>query len=186
MASAGAEPDEHRWNIDTPRLDSWSVRGTLTPSPRWALQASYGQLAQPEAAHPGEDEHRFTASAHYADGHGLAAMAGFSAKTRVPGGTLTAWLGEASWAASAHDTVFGRIENVANDELFPDPADPRHDTTFRVTKVQAGYARRIALDRFELALGGALSAFVKPAALDSAYGRMPIGLTVFARVTLVR
>ena len=27
-AFSGQEPDEHRWNIETPRLDSWSVRAT--------------------------------------------------------------------------------------------------------------------------------------------------------------
>ena len=40
-AFRGAEPDERRWNIETPRLDSWSVRATLSPSPRWAIA---GQL----------------------------------------------------------------------------------------------------------------------------------------------
>ncbi|MCH3755866.1 hypothetical protein LZC13_09605, partial [Campylobacter coli] len=36
-AFRGREPDEHRWDIETPRLDSWSVRGTWTPSPFWAV-----------------------------------------------------------------------------------------------------------------------------------------------------
>ncbi|MDE2403439.1 MAG: hypothetical protein KGM17_01825 [Sphingomonadales bacterium] len=182
----GQEPDERRWNIESPRIDSWSVRGTLNPTPRWALQASYGELHQPESTHPGEDAHRFTASAQYGDGHGVSAMAGFSAKRRVPGETLTAWIGEASWDFSRHDTVFGRIENVANDELFPDPAAALHDVAFRVTKLQAGYARRIPLDRFELALGGSLSGFIKPAALAAAYGDAPLQGTLFARLTLLR
>ncbi|MDE8653340.1 hypothetical protein [Novosphingobium album (ex Liu et al. 2023)] len=183
-AFRGAEPDEHRWNIETPKLDSWSVRATFHPGPQWALQASYGQIHEPETLHPGEDEHRFTASAHYADGKGFTAMAGFSAKDRVPGRTLTAWLGEANWNLDAHNTLFGRIENVANDELFPDHHDPLHDRAFRVTKLQAGYARRIALDPFELALGGSLATFAKPDALDAAYGSNPWGYTLFARLSL--
>lgn len=181
----GQEPDERRWNIEAPRIDSWSVRGTLNPSPNWALQASYGEIRQPEATHPGEDEHRFTASAHYAS-RGLSAMAGFAAKKRVPGETLTAWIGEASWDFSSRDTLFGRIENVANDELFPDHADPLHDRAFRITKFQAGYARRMPAGPFELALGGSLAAYAKPAALDAAYGGHPIGYTLFARVTLMK
>ncbi|MFC0589279.1 hypothetical protein ACFFF7_07625 [Novosphingobium aquiterrae] len=182
-AFRGQEPDEHRWNIETPKLDSWSVRATLTPSRRWALQASYGQLKQPEALHPGEDEHRFTASAHYAAG-GLSAMLAFSAKDRVPGDTLTAWLAEANWDIDAHNTLFGRIENVANDELFPDHEDPLHDQAFRVSKFQLGYARRIPLGPVELALGGSVNAYAKPAALDAAYGANPMGYTLFARITL--
>ncbi len=183
-AFRGKEPDEDRWDIETPKLDSWSVRATFTPSPQWALQASYGDIKEPEALHPGEDEKRFTASAHYGNRNGLSAMAAFSAKNRVPGPTLTAWLGEVNWDLDPRNTLFGRAENVANDELFPDHDDPLHDRTFRVTKLQAGYARRIRFDPFELALGGSLSAFLKPDALDEAYGRSPWGYTLFARLTL--
>jgi len=181
----GAEPDEQRWDIETPKIDSWSVRATWTPTANWAVQASYGQIEEPEALHPGEDEHRFTASAHYASGGGLSAMLAYSAKNRQPGEVLTAWLAEANWDISRHDTLFGRVENVANDEFFPDHHDPLHDTAFRVTKAQAGYARRIALDPFELALGGSLSGYAKPDALDGAYGGKPWGYTLFARLTLV-
>ncbi len=182
-AFRGQEPDERRWNIETPKLDSWSVRATVNPSPNWSIQTSYGQLKQPEANHPGEDEHRFTASAHYGHG-GFSAMAAFSAKKRVPGETLTAWLGEANWNVDHHNSLFGRVENVANDELFPNPLSPLHDIAFRVTKFQAGYARHLPVGPFDLALGGSLSAYAKPAALDPYYGSNPIGYTLFMRVSL--
>lgn len=183
-AFRGREPDEERWNIESPKLDSWSVRGTWTPTPNWALQASYGEIEQPETLHPGEDEHRTTVSVHYANGRGLSAMAAFSAKDRVPGDTLTAWLGEVNWDLSDRHTVFGRIENVANDELFPDHSDPLHDQAFRVTKLQAGYAYRVPLGPVTLALGGSLATYFKPDALDAAYGKRPVGATVFARLIL--
>jgi hypothetical protein len=183
-AFRGEEPDEDRWDIETPRLDSWSVRATLTPSPHWAAQVSYGRLEQPEATHLGVDEARTTASVHYASGHGLAAMAAFSAKDRLPGPTLTAWLGEVNWAFAERHTLFGRIENVENDELFPDHADPLHDRAFRVSKVQAGYAYTLPLGPFGLSLGGSLAAFAKPGALDAVYGDHPIGYTLFAKLTL--
>jgi len=183
-AFRGAEPDEERWNIETPRLDSWSIRATLTPTPNWAVQASYGQIKQPEALHPGEDEHRFTASAHYANTAGLSAMLAFSAKDRVPGDTFTAWLAEANWNLDGKNTLFSRFENVANNELFPDHHDPLHDQTFRVSKFQLGYARRIPLGPFELALGGSAAVYAKPAALDPYYGTTPLGYTLFARISL--
>jgi len=185
-AFRGREPDEERWGIETPKLNSWSARATLTPSPRWAMQASYARIERPEALHAGQDERRFTASAHYDDGKGLAAMLSFAAKDRVPGPTLTAWQAEANWDIDSRNTLFGRIENVENDELFPDHRDPLHDRAFRVTKFQAGYARRIALAPFELALGGSIAAYAKPDALDAAYGRDPIGYTLFARLLLGR
>jgi len=187
-AFRGREPDENRWDIETPKLDSWSARFTWLPSPNWAVQVSHGRLKSPEAAHPGEDEARTTASVQYSYGR-LSAMLAFSAKDRLPGPTLTAWLAEANWEIGDHHTLFGRVENVANDELFPDHASPLHDRIFRVTKAEAGYAYRIALTgspedaKWHLALGGTVMAYAKPAALDAAYGRNPFGATVFARLS---
>ncbi|MFC4295247.1 hypothetical protein ACFO0A_09275 [Novosphingobium tardum] len=184
-AFRGREPDEFRWNIESPKLDSWSVRASFAPSPAWLVQASYGHIKEPEETHPGEDENRTTVSAHYNSGNGLSAMAAFSAKDRSPGTTLTAWLGEANWDLTKHHTLFARAENVANDELFPDHASPLHDQKFRVTKLQAGYAYRLPLgETFNLALGGTVAAFMKPDALDPYYGRHPMGYTVFAKLSL--
>ncbi len=181
----GREPDERRWNIEKPRFDSWSVLASFTPSPEWAMQISHGRLKQPELTHEDEDERRTTASIHYTSKKGVAAMLAFSAKDRIPGETLTAWIGEANWDLDDHHRLFGRVENVRNDELFPDHDSPLHDTPFRVTKVQAGYAYRLTLaGPFSLALGGSASAYAKPAALDAVYGKNPWGYTLFAKLML--
>ena len=186
-AFRGQEPDENRWAIESPKLDSWSIRGSFAPAPRWLMQASLGKLKQPEASHPDKDERRFTASAHYNNGRGLSAMGAFSAKTRVPGETRTAWLGEINWDANAHDTLFGRIENVNNDELFPDHDDPLHDQAFRLTKFEVGYAYRLRLvEPVQVALGGSGALFAKPAAINAAFGKHPIGATVFAKFSLTK
>ncbi|MEO6041024.1 MAG: hypothetical protein ABIP41_03920 [Croceibacterium sp.] len=185
-AFRGQEPDEQRYDIETPRLDSWSVRATLMPSPNWALQVSHGFLKAPEAQHPNEDEARTTASVHYASGSGLSAMAAFSAKRHLPGETLTAWLAEANWDLTERHTLFGRFENVANDELFPNPSSPLHDVKFRVSKAQVGYAYTLPVGPFGLSLGGTAAKFFKPAALDPVYGKDPMGYTLFAKLTLSR
>lgn len=183
-AFRGREPDEDRWDIETPKLDSWSARLTWNPTANWAAQLSHAFLKSPESTHGGENEHRTTASVHYAD-RALSAMIAFSAKDRAPGPTLTAWLAEANYDLSDHHSLFGRIENVANDELFPDHDDPLHDKRFRVTKAMAGYAWRTPLaGPVGLALGGAVNLYAKPAALDAAYGRSPWGYTLFARLRL--
>jgi hypothetical protein len=81
--------------------------------------------------------------------------------------------------------LFGRIENVANDELFPDPLSPLRDQKFRVTRFEGGYAYRMKLTGpLGLALGGSLAAYAKPAALDAAYGDAPVSYTLFARLSL--
>ena len=183
-AFKGREPDEHRWNIETPRLDSWSVRGTWTPSPFWAVQVSHGRLKEPEAQHPGEDENRSTASVQYARG-GLATTFAYSLKDRVPGEKLSAFLAEATYELSARHAVFGRVENVANDELFPDEGDPLHDRKFRVTKAEVGYAYRVPIvGPLGLALGGTVAAYAKPAALEAAYGKTPVSWTLFSKLAV--
>lgn len=185
-AFRGREPDEERWGIETPKLDSWSVRATWTPSPALAMQVSTGRLKSPEASHPEDDEQRTTASVHYADGHGLSAMAAFSNKDIVgEDEDSTAWLAEVNWDLSDRHSLFGRVENVLNRELFPDHDDPLHDQGFRVTRFQAGYAHHLPVsDLVRLSVGGSVNAYAKPDALDAAYGRNPWGYTLFARLSL--
>lgn len=183
-AFRGREPDQHRWDIETPKLDSWSVRATWNPSPYWSAQASYGRLKSPEALEPDVDEARTTASVQYARG-GFSALAGFAVKNRLPGRSLTAWLGEANWDIDDHHSVFGRVENLTNDELFPDPQDPFHDRPFRVTRAELGYAYRLKLiGPLEAAIGGSGFLIAKPAALDAAYGKSPAGWTGFVKLSL--
>ncbi|MBY9061448.1 hypothetical protein K7957_00690 [Sphingomonas yunnanensis] len=177
----GREPDERRWGFDPLRLDSWSVRGTWTPSPFVALQVSHGRLKEPEALHPGEDEDRTTASVQYARA-GLATTLAWSRKDRQPGDVLNAFLAEATYEVTPRHAVFARVENVANDELFPDHDDPLHDRRFRVTKAEAGYAYRLPIvGPLGVALGGTVAAYAKPAALDAAYGDSPVSWTLFAK-----
>jgi hypothetical protein len=61
----GREPDEHRWNIDSGRIDSWSTRMTVNPGQNWGFQYSMGQLRSPEALIPNEDVRRMMASLMY-------------------------------------------------------------------------------------------------------------------------
>ncbi len=183
-AFRGREPDEDRWNIEKPKLDSWAVRASFTPSPAWTAQISTAHLKSPEVSHAG-DEQRTTASIHYASENGLSAMAAFSAKDLKPGPRLTAWLAEVNYDLSDRHSLFARYENVKNSELFPDHDHPLHDQPFRVAKMQAGYAYRLPVtDAVELALGGSLAAYAKPDMLDPFYGKNPMGYTLFAKLSL--
>jgi len=190
-AFKGREPDENRYDIETPKLDSWSVRATWNPAPAWSAEVSYGELHSPEALHPDQNEHRLIATVSYAK-DGLAVTAGYSRKAIRPGPVLPAWFAEATWAITPRHALFGRFENVRNDELFEreeqlglDP--PLAGEAFRVSKFTAGYAYTLPLDKsFALALGAAASAYAKPAALDEAYGRHPHSLTLFAKLMLGR
>ncbi|MDE2340880.1 MAG: hypothetical protein KGL21_07415, partial [Alphaproteobacteria bacterium] len=102
------------------------------------------------------------------------------------GRTSTAFLFEGQWDFDRHESLFGRIESVDNDELFNTmPTDPRYGLPFRVTKYALGYAYRLHLaGPLNLALGGTADVYTKPAALDSAYGKFPVSGTVFAKLSL--
>ncbi len=190
-AFKGREPDENRYNIETPRLDSWAVRATWNPTPAWSGEVSYGQLHSPEALDPSADEHRLIASLSYS-AHGLDATAAYSRKTIVPGSVLPAWLAEATYALTHRHAVFGRVENVRNDELFERDAElgltpPLLGVPFRVSKFTTGYAYTLPLPHSSaVALGFAASAYAKSDRLDAAYGRAPHSLTLFAKLMLGR
>lgn len=182
-AFRGREPDEARWNIETPKLDSWSARLSWNPTPAWSAQVSYADIESPEALHADEDERRLTASLSHASGP-FAATLGYSRKNRVPGPVLDAWLAEASYAPGERHVVFGRAELVENDELFPEES-PLHGQAFRVGKLSAGYAYRIPLaGPVNLAVGGSVSVYRVPDSIRFAYGDTPTGFTLFARLAL--
>ena len=58
----GREPDEFRWDIDSGKIDSWSLRATVNFGQNGSAQYSFGHLSSPEALHPDEDVDRMTAS----------------------------------------------------------------------------------------------------------------------------
>ncbi len=183
-AFRGREPDERRWDIETPKLDSWSVRATWNPGPAWSASLSYGWLKSVEALHPDENESRLIGTIAYV-GPNVAVTAGYGRKDRQPGRTIDAVFAEAHWDITARHALFGRFENVNNDELFPDPRSPLHDTPFRVRKFALGYAYSVPMKGvLKVSIGALGSVYAKPAVLDAAYGKFPASFVLFARFGL--
>ncbi len=180
-AFRGREPGEQRWTIETPKLDSWSVRSSWAPTANWLASLSYGWLKSPEGQSPDTNESRLIAALAYGSPNTSVTL-GWSRKQRYPGKVLTAWLLEGNQNLTAHHSLFGRVETVANDELFA-ASDPLAGIVYRVTKMTLGYAYRFPLGPLSLALGGSGSAYAKPAALDAAYGRAPLSYTLFAKLS---
>jgi hypothetical protein len=92
----GREPDEFRWDIDSGKIDSWSIRATFNPAPNWSAQYSIAHLTSPEALHPAEDLQRMTASVMY----NRPLMHGTWASTLLWGRNKTrlrAWFGTDIW-----------------------------------------------------------------------------------------
>ena len=189
-AFKGREPDQRRWNLESPKLDSWSVRAFWNPTADLSLQASTGHLNSPEQLHPEKDEQRTTLSATWAKPLGdkrlLAATLAWSNKDLRPGPTLTAWLAEGALKLGP-DTVFARAERKQDDELFENqPASPLHEVPVTVNKVSLGYFRTLPVAaNVKLDVGGLASAYAYPTALETAYGKDGVkSFMLFARVKL--
>jgi hypothetical protein len=167
----GREPDENRWNIDTGRIDSWSVRLTYDPTPNWSAQLSTGHLENPEAHEPG-DVQRTTASVAYSTSTWHSSLI-FGHNDKSHGRSTSSYLAE-SVARFGRNYITGRAEIVDKDEL----AIPARVRTFT-----AGCSR----DVFEVAsLSGAVGANVTlydvPRDLEPLYGSSPRAIYLFLRV----
>jgi hypothetical protein len=185
-AFRGREPDERRWNLESPKLDSYAGRVTFNPTPAWSMQISGGRLESPEALEPGVDQARVTASiAHQstdARGGWGSLLAVARARNR-PGHTLDAALFESTRHLGQH-SAFARLESVEKDELF-EGSDPLAGHVFHVAKLGAGYAIELwRATHASFALGAYGSVSRVPPSLRSAYGETPLGGMLFARARL--
>ncbi len=182
----GREPDHHRWGIELRGLDSWSGRLSWNPSSNWALQVSTGHLDSPEGLEPEVSVQRTTASVmwHHAL-RGALWQTTLAAGTnhKDPGETTTGYLLESTLQTAGGHTVFTRIENLENDELFDE--GPLSERVFRVTKMSAGYLYEFIEWRdVRFGAGGLVSGYGIPVAIQDAYSAHPVSYMVFVRARL--
>jgi hypothetical protein len=178
------EPDQHRWNIETEPLDSWSARVTFNPGEHWSAQVSHGRLESPEQLEPDENVERTTASISH-----TATMAQGTWSTTLAWGenrhhseASPAWLLESvrHWGRW---TLFGRGEAISNDHLVE--AGPLAGREFDIDKLSLGGSYRVA-EAAGLAfdLGALLSNYRIPEELEVEYGSDPVSGMVFLRASI--
>jgi len=181
----GREPDDLRYGIDRGRLDSWSARGTWTPSSTVAVQVSTGLLREAESDEAGfVDIRRTTASLthHRLVDRRLWATTFAWGRNQVNGESDHAVLAETSADVSERDTVFGRAEWVQKTGHDLDFAAAL-DQAFNVMKVQGGYTRWIgAAAGLRVGVGGSIGIGRLPSELKAVYGAHPIEAAVFATI----
>jgi hypothetical protein len=183
----GREPDQARYGIEAPELDSRSVRLSWNPSRAWALQLSHGRLVSPEQLEPGIDVDRTTASAIWSRASGSArwhATLAWGRNRNRPGRTLDAFLLETTVSMRARHGVFARGEIVEKDELFEEQ-DPLHGRAFTVGKVSVGYLYDfMRTARVAVAAGASGGLHFTPGDLKATYGDLPASGIVFLRMKL--
>lgn len=183
----GREPDQSRWDFQTPRFDSYAARLSWNPTKSWAFQGSYGVIDSPEQLEPQMDVQRGTVSVthHHAwDQHNWQTTIAWGVNMNSPGHTLHGFLLESALNFHKMHTVFGRAETVAKDELFPGD-DPLHGKTFHVTKISFGYIYDLPeWQHMQWGIGGLGSLYVLPDRIEEAYDHAPLSFMLFARVKL--
>lgn len=181
-AFRGREPDEHRWNIEEPSLDSYSARLQYNPTANWSLQASSGHLNSPEELEPDVDLWRSSASLTYnrvrTDGAWQTTFA-WGRNDKTDQEPQDAFLLESTLRAGRH-TVFARGEHVAKDELFED--EPLSHQVFEVQRLTVGYLFDfVRASHLAGGIGGLVSFIGIPDTLSSDYGGRPVSYMVFVR-----
>lgn len=180
----GREPDENRYDIETGRLDSASVRLSFNPTREWALQVSRGHIKSPEESHADANVDRTTASAIYHRAFGSAQWQTTLAWGRnAPdhGEATSSYLLESAVRLARSHTLFGRAERADKNELFLDP-DPRAEQKYRVGKLTLGYLYDLPRDgHLRIGVGGLVSRYSLPGDLEPVYGD-PTSFMLFARV----
>jgi hypothetical protein len=183
----GREPDQHRFDIESPKLDSTAVRLSWNPTRTLSLQTSWAQAKDVEQLDPGEGQTKWSASAIYTVPFGRAGWWSTTAawgRRRTSGRDgLNAWVLESAAKPDDVWTVFGRAEWTANDELTT--VGGGHGPAYDVGKVSIGAIHdwRVA-EKVKVGLGGLYAWDFVPGALDQAYGDDPKGAMAFVRLKI--
>jgi len=178
----GREPNEERWSIQLAALDSWSGRANIAPSRNWTAQYSVGRLEHPEALEPGS-QWRQTASVEYnqpiTSGNWATTLVWGRVHKLATNASLNSYLLESTLNFLRRDYVFSRLELVDKDELFP---QAQSHPAYRIGAYTFGGVRDLVQNRaWQLGLGADLTAYSKPALLDTAYGSHPVSFQIFLR-----
>ncbi len=180
----GREPDEHRYDIEVRKLDSWSMRASYNPTPNWSTQVSFGQLKSPEQLEPGVDVDRTTASVTYnrpLSQGGWQSTLAIGRNHQRPGGHTNAYLLESAFPISKAFTVFARAERVGKNELFEEGA-PLGGRVFTVKKLSIGGVHDFAETSFgAFGLGATYSLHWIPRELKTFYGDQADAWLIFLR-----
>jgi len=181
----GREPDQHRYDIESPKLDSIAVRASWNPGEHLALQASWANIESPEQLEPDEDEQRWSLSGAYtrpfARQRWWSLTLGAARKDRSGAKSLDAALAEIAIRATPRWTVFARGEALETGELGPTPGAPIED----VGKISLGALHDFTpREHLRLGIGLVYARDFVPGSLEGSYGGDPQAVMAFVRLAV--
>ncbi len=189
----GREPDQHRYDIERPKLDSVAIRASLNPTSRLALQVSWARQISPEQLDPQVNERRWSASAIYTapiGAEGFWSTTAIWAQRRAFGApeglgpALEAWILESAVHPNARWTIYGRAERIDNDELLAN-VFYHNGPPITVGKLELGAIRNFRVaDHIKLGIGAQGARNFVGQVLSAAYGGDQWGAMGFVRVKI--
>jgi hypothetical protein len=187
-AFRGREPDQYRYDIEAPKLDSFSARLSWNPIRELSFQVSAARLRSPEALEPLVDEDRITASGTYTQPFGddnlWSSTFAWGRKIMQPGETLDGFMLESALILKKAYTLFMRAERVSQTELHHDePA--LHGRILPVNKLSVGGIYDFYRSgNVRAGIGGLVSKYALPDELRPLYGSDPTSAMIFARLKI--
>ncbi len=191
----GREPDEHRFNIEKPTINSYSIRLSCNPTSNIALQASYAFLKSPEQLHPDINTQKYILSAIYNKPFGrnnlqASAIIGINRDRPVnplldgPGDTLPAFLLEATMEIHKKNMIFSRLEVIQKDDLIT-PPNNLVNNIFTVEKFTLGYIHEWVTNyHIKWGIGGLVDFPLVPRTIKPYYDNTPCYM-IFLQARLI-
>jgi hypothetical protein len=183
----GREPDEKRYNIDEPRLNSSSVRLSINSLKNISMQVSHGYIKEPEILEPDVSVHRTTASLIWNNpiAHDRTISAALVLGVNKPshGESQNAFLAEADYQFGKN-SVFTRIEFVdkSGEELARE--EDRDYELFSVSAFTLGMARSLySGDGVAVSIGGLCTVYPVEHDLREIYGDLPFSIEAYLRLS---
>jgi hypothetical protein len=183
----GREPDEHRYDFDPMKFDSYSYRLSFNPNKSWALQFSQAYIKSPEALHPEENIWRYTASALYAspltsDGKYFASAIVWGMNDLGKDDREHSVLLEGTQQFSKQ-SLYGRYEFVQKSAEELDLEDGFDNKIFNIHKFTLGTNRKLFKTGPIEFIGGVQSSInFPPKSLQSLYGNTPMAGEIYLQI----
>jgi hypothetical protein len=183
-AFTGREPDEHRYNFDKPKFDSYSGRISVNPDKYFAVQLSYGFLKSPEALEPDVNIHRTTASIIQSAylGRGIINTSFVWGANRKNKHTENSFLLESAYRVNEL-ALYGRYEFIQKDAHELDLHLP-DDLTFNIQGLTFGSSYQIfSSSDFQIMLGAQGTVNFINNQLQTYYGSTPFSAQIYLMLT---
>lgn len=182
----GREPDENRYDFDSPRMDSYSYRISANPNRHLSLQFSQGFIKSPEELFPDEDLFRSTASVihtkRFTKANYISSTFVWGMNSLSEGTKSNSFLLESNWQRKTL-AFYSRIEFIQKDahELQLEEFDEH--TIFNINAFTLGVNKTFLMTDFiysSIGIQGTVN--ITDRKLQSIYGKMPLSGQIYLRI----